>query len=763
MNIHLKFSRFVQEARALLVLWMKKMLIIVTALLAISFHSNAGIGEWKNYTDMSNVVSLASSKNEIWAGTSGGLFRLSLSDSSFQKFTNSEGLTGNDVSAVALDTLGTVWVGHSSGAIEAYSPKTNSWRYVSDILQSTKVQKNINALYVYGDSLYIASGFGVSVFSISGFEFKDTYSNFGAFSQPNVTSVLPFGGRIFVATTSGIAVSNPGSFNLDAPESWTSFSSPANATDLAVFNNSVYVSTTAGLFVFQNNNWMPVNSLTQPAVAMVSTDSVLFVVGSTAVVTLSRNGAVSSYGTATPVPINCAIVDSAGTFLTGLQEGGIARFDVQHSSWLATAPNGPASNFFISVAVDDNGVIWGASGTDNGHGFYSFDGTKWRNYNVTTVPALLTNNYFSVSIGPNNSKWIGSWGKGVALLDGNGNFVRLFNGDYPGFVGTSPNYFVISRVQADRLGNVWVSNFGAADRGVLWEMSPDSTWTEYKYPSFFASAFTLDFVIDQNGTKWFTNALPYFVSSTLSTIFFFNDVFSLSGTESNWGTLSVQNGLLSSAVTSIAVDNDGELWLGTSLGVNVISNPSAPATNISPVYLGAVYGQFINCIAVDPLNNKWVGTRNGVLVLAPDGTSLLQQYSVASTDGKLVDNNVLSIAFDTKRGVVYFGTEKGLSSLETPVTQPVEQFSKLRIGPNPFIIPNNGTVTISGLVDNSVIKILTLNGTLVKEFQAQGGGRAFWDGKDSDEKLVGSGIYFVVAYDAAGTQVSTAKIAVIRR
>ncbi|MDE3058640.1 MAG: hypothetical protein KGJ59_11860 [Bacteroidota bacterium] len=728
-------------------------------------HSGvAGIGDWKNYTDMKNVIALAYSKNDIWAGTTGGLFRLTLPDSLFQKFTNSEGLTGNDVTAVGLDDSGTVWIGHTSGAIDAYSPKTDSWRYVSDIQQSTKAQKSINAFYVAGDSLYIASAFGVSVFSISRFEFRDTYSNFGAMVQPNVASVLAFGGRVFVATSTGIAVSIAGSVNLDAPESWISFPSPSNSTDLAVFEGEVYASTNNGVFVFQNNQWVAVNGLSQAATALVSTPAALFIAGGTDIVSLSQNGTISLYGTATPSTINCAVVDSTGTLVAGFQEGGIAHFDVQHSSWSTSAPEGPASNFFVSVAVDDIGVVWGASGSSYGHGFYSFDGMHWRNYNVANIPGLITDDYFSVSIGPNNSKWIGSWGKGVALLDGNGNFLRLFNNVYPGFVGVDkdPAYPVIPAVRVDQSGNVWVSNFSSGDRGILWEMSTDSTWTEYKYPLGFTYSRTLDFTIDQYGTKWFTGALPFFVFDQPS-LFFFNDAFNLDNTVSGWGTLTQQNGLTSSTVTSVAVGKDGEIWLGTTLGITIISDPRSPTSSISPVYLGAVYGQFINCIAVDPLNNKWVGTKNGVLVLSPDGTSLLQQYTVATTDGKLVDNNVYSIAFDKKRGIAYFGTESGLSSLEIPTTQPVEQFSTLRVGPNPFIIPGSKAVTISGLVDNSVVKILTLNGSLVTQFQAQGGGRAFWDGRDSDEKYVGSGIYFVVAYDATGTQVSTAKIAVIRR
>jgi hypothetical protein len=181
------------------------------------------------------------------------------------------------------------------------------------------------------------------------------------------------------------------------------------------------------------------------------------------------------------------------------------------------------------------------------------------------------------------------------------------------------------------------------------------------------------------------------------------------------------------------------------------------------VFLGAVRDQAVNTIVVDPLNNKWIGTHTGIIVVSPDGSTLLGQYTTENTNGKLVDNDVLSIALDQKRGIAYFGTGKGLSSLEIPTISTVEKMSSLELGPNPFIIPNQGSVAIKGLADNASIKVLNVTGSLVKEFTAQGGGRAFWDGTDGDGRTVGSGIYLIVAYAENGNQVATAKVAVIRR
>ena len=89
--------------------------------------------------------------------------------------------------------------------------------------------------------------------------------------------------------------------------------------------------------------------------------------------------------------------------------------------------------------------------------------------------------------------------------------------------------------------------------------------------------------------------------------------------------------------------------------------------------------------------------------------------------------------------------------------------TSLDLGPNPFVVPSVTPLTIRNLAGEASIKILSTNGALVREFKSQGGGRAFWDGRNRQGELVQSGIYFVVAYAENGTQTSTGKIAVVRR
>ena len=225
--------------------------------------------------------------------------------------------------------------------------------------------------------------------------------------------------------------------------------------------------------------------------------------------------------------------------------------------------------------------------------------------------------------------------------------------------------------------------------------------------------------------------------------------------------MSNSDGLPNNTVISLAVDLEGDVWIGTDLGALIITDPRFPKSRKTSVF--PLREQSIQTIAVDAVNNKWVGTKEGVFVLSPDGTQLLQQYDVLSTDGRLADNDVRAIAIDQKRGIVYMGTEKGLSSLPITSVETARNYSTLEFGPNPYTLPNDEQLTIMNLVANSTIKILNVTGSLVSQFKAQGGGRAFWDGRDVSGALVSSGVYFVVAFSENGNQLTTGKVAVIRK
>jgi flagellar hook assembly protein FlgD len=86
----------------------------------------------------------------------------------------------------------------------------------------------------------------------------------------------------------------------------------------------------------------------------------------------------------------------------------------------------------------------------------------------------------------------------------------------------------------------------------------------------------------------------------------------------------------------------------------------------------------------------------------------------------------------------------------------------VKIYPNPFIIEQNYVLTIEGLAENSSVKIVDINGRLVKQLDRNEifGENAIWDGKDDKGNFVPSGIYIVLTYSR--DKKKTTKVAVIR-
>jgi ligand-binding sensor domain-containing protein len=743
--------------------------------LAVGQPSSLDLGRWKNFTDMKVIRGIAAATDSVWAATAGGLFLYVPSSNRFVKFTNSDGLSSNDLTAITLDGSGRVWVGSSDGFVNAFNVSTGEWIEIRSIHESEQVAKTVRTLLARGDSLFVGTDYGVSVLQISRREFRDTYASMGFSTQAGVNDVKIYKNRIWAATDLGVASASLDAPNLSAPTSWTQYGLanglPTYAcTSISNLHDSVVVGTAFGVAMFDGKKFSTLDAFpNRHVLELVGRANDVVVLWSDAG-SFHLESFAHFFAPPTVIAVNSqyqassvAAQPQTSNLWIGTTLQGITRWT---GSWEYRFPNGPMSNLFSSVVVDDQGIVWAASGiSGRGRGFYRYDpsapeDSRWRNYTATSYPVMKNDDYYKVSLGAAGSVWVSSWGVGIVEVVGDSIRRRLSQSSIPALAGSvpaDPNYIVIGGVAVDSKGNTWIVDRTAVNGFHIMELKGDGT----SIPRTSISDGRLtNILIDRNDTKWFANAEPSDKPST--GLYYFNEDSSVAGTRAfgGWGTLPADF-LPSNTVLSLALDLDGDVCVGTDLGLSIFIDPRNPLT--SKAAYTPLRGQTIQAIAVDAVNNKWVGTKEGVNVLNADGTQLLVQYSVLTTNGKLVGDDIRSIAFDQKRGIVYFGTEKGLSSLEIFPVQASRTMASLDLGPNPFIVPAVTPLTIRNLAAESSIKILAINGTLVCEFRAQGGGRAFWDGRNRQGDLVQSGIYFVVAYAENGTQTSTGKIAVVRR
>lgn len=753
--------------------------VMVAAFCAAAAFGQVGV--WQNHTSMQEVRSVARAGTTFWAATSGGLYAWQEGTTIYRRLTSADGLQSTDVTAVAVDKNGDIWSGASTGIVHVYTPSTGRIQYITDIANDNEVNKRINRIVIAGDTALICTNFGLSVFRISLFQFGDTYRRFGTLTgnvRVAVSSAAIFDGRIWATVSDGTthrvasgSLSNP---NLLPPGAWTLESlgiPPAIPRALAVFNNTLYSATSSGLFALQGGTWVAHDSLIGRSITDITASATLLAIagGNNIVNTIAPNNVFAQYGTIAGSPVNAITLGATDNPVIATADAGLMTYQ---AAWSPHFPNGPSSNQFLSVAVDPDGNVWGATGIDgNGKGFYRFDGKSWISYNRQNSP-LPTNDFYRVSIDCNGDAWIASWGRGVVHMP-RGTTVVDTTRIYGRNVGLSnvdgvsdSSYVVVGPGICDNNGNMWMTVMKAANKRPLAVRRSTGTWTTVPVsiggtPQSFLSERTIAraLAVDAANNIWATA-----VVERKGIISMNNRGSTTDSLAEVWLTTTSTSGRLpSDDVTTIVTDRDNNIWIGTDRGVAIILDPVNPTRTEALASYRPATG-YINSIAVDPLNQKWVATNEGVLLLSRDGTQTLAQYTVQSTGGKLISNEVKDVAVDPKTGTVYFATTGGLASLTTSAVQPKEDFETITVSPNPYRIPSPVPLSIDGLVENSRIKILTIDGHLVRELETPGGRIGFWDGKDMDGKDVASGIYLVVAYSETDKdKVGTGKVAVLRR
>lgn len=737
---------------------MRRLFFTFFWILILSNPLFSAVGDWTTYTNMNYSKQILLKDGYLWVATTGGLVKFNLSDETYRKITNVEGLGGNYLYSLAVDTAGTFWFGAKNGTLTKYNPQGNLFR-VYDFLDRDGSRLWIKYIAPDEDKLWVGLNKGVSLFQIykNDGEIKETYRHFGNLAQEvEVNSVALTPTKVWVGTVKGVAFAPKDDPNLLDYSHWYSFVSGQKGltndtvnTVLSV-DEEIYIGTNKGVFEFNStdSSWS-LSGLNNLIVRDLKYSSGKIFAGTNSGVYVYESGTWTQVNMTglTNGNLNSVAIDTSGNIWAGTEGSGISVYS--NSTWRNFQIDGPPGNIFNKIAIEESGKIWCSDWSGGGS---SFDGATWKGTQDTLYTLFGILPWMaSVFLDSEGNVWYGSWGGGLFKLDPQGNWSHYDSTNSPlRPIRSDRSYTVVSDVVEDDAGTKWVANWegwdGTANRCLA--ALHNNTWTPYLSSDGIRSNL-INSLYAEGGHLWICSRdvglgfLDYKGTpgnKSDDTIHYYDDV----------------NGHLSGKdVRAARFDLKGKLWVGTNAGLDLWDPEINYTIYFRGVQLPDPLGPQVNWIAVDEMNNKWIGTINGVGVIN-DRDSFI--YVFTTTNSKLVDDLVWFINIDNSRGKAWIGTENGLSSFQYKV--PAENLCQVHPYPNPVVFRTGDEKVTFDVPLETKVRIYTVAGDWVAEAKSGGIGKE-WDLRNRSGNLVASGIYIFLLFDnQRGT--CAGKIVVIR-
>lgn len=738
-------------------------------------QNNIPVGAWKAWVSQKSCIQTTWRDGMYYTLTSGGIFSYNSEDQEIKTYSTVDGFSGLNGSTLFYDSIHDyVIIGYEDGMIN-YFRTPDKIEIISDIYRTQLYgNKKIYQFITHGKYLYIATGFGLVQYDMQLKETRNTFARIGNndAGMP-VTSVFVFQNKIFAATPKGLYSANLSFPNLSDSKAWSAesvmgMSASTGSTHLITGNTEVmYCNYADTIYSFSASSGWAVTTLeTGTFNSLDFKFGVLCATFGTRINALYPDGFLIKANSEKPMSCFPDPQKNRQIYINDYYKG----WWVWDNFYEFTIPiSGPENNFSTEVATGNSefyiaprgyGVLYDKSGI-----FYFDRLNGWKNlsqYNGLLTPGKNDMDYVCADYDPvSGTVWMGSFQQGIAQLR-KGELIAFYDGTNSGIRGRTKINNIetdirVHDLKLDTKGNVWFTT----------EFSPTplqvKTTTGYWY------AFPLQtnpdnvktLEIDDAGYKWIAveglGIIVYDDKNTPETL--------SQHRQKVLGTAAGQGALPSTYVNAIVKDKNGRIWIGTSTGVAVFNNPRSvfsssnfdaqrPVFNRRPLFTN----ESVTSIAVDGQNRKWIGTRNGVFLMSEDGTEQLAQYNMENSP--LFSNNIISITINGKTGEVFICTDLGLISFMSDATDPEDSCKAPEIFPNPWYPENGEPIAFRGAAENSMVKITTETGLLVKEVETRGG-QAVWDGKDVRGNLVMPGVYLIFAADTENKNACISKLAII--
>jgi len=744
--------------------------------------SYGAMQQWKLHFSYREPAETAATPKAVFAVAGGSLFSVDRTDETIEYWNKSTGLSGSVVSHIAYDaSSGRLVIAYADGRMDLLHDNGEVTQMPDLSMKAGSVASQINCLTAGTNRTYAGTPFGIMVLNTRKGEVSDTYYIGDEASAVDVQHIVCTDDSLF-AFSYDLLYKAALKDNLVDYTFWQHEQLPfPQAQQAAVWHDRIYVLQNDSLLCRQDGQWT-LAITDKPEWMHVSEGMMLLYISGKGVYRMAEEGTLT--GITNAYRPNDGIY-SRGEYWLAQNYIGLVRLGMKENTHFDGG--GPNSNFgyFMTSAhgqiYSSVGGRWAVPYVRYGR-INIYDKGSWRCIDEGNIGAAIgvpAVDICSIAVDPKDP------GHFFAATFGRGLFefkdytaVKQYNRTNSPIreaaEGINPDYYTYTDgVTIDEQGNVWVLNATSVGQPIH-VLTPDGIWHPlYERNNGINLVLTTPagiwpdrrnsrykWMLDQRGTQ------GMILLDDGGTPAYSGDDYCLkreSFVDQNGHTITPKE------FRCWAQDRTNRIWLGTESGILTIPAsvdfytsdecqriiiPRNDGTGLGDYLLG---DEQINCMALDGGDRMWIGTANSGLYLIEDDTITVAHFTAENS--LLPSNAIISITIEPVTGEVFVGTDNGIASYRSDASEPQKDMSGVYAYPNPVRPGYEGYISVTGLMENTVVNIVDAGGNLVCKTRSHGG-TAVWDGRLPDGRKATPGVYTALCNANGGHTV--VKILVIR-
>ena len=772
---------------------MSKRILALITIIALSclclIRAQLAVGNWQIYSSIGDPVKVVDTEERVYFVSGISLFSFDKVTEELEGYNKNNKLSDTGVSNIYYNyDKNYLVVIYSNANIDILHDDGKVYN-IPDIKNAIMTaSKTINDVNFYDNHIYLATDFGIVVLNDEKYEVSESY-NYGQkvnlIGASNKYWFMLSGEVIYYIDKDAVK------YNL---ANWKILSSVLGYTiyDLEPFNDKYLFYSQNGVLYFYDmeSEGLPLLGTLNMGVRSVEKYYDSFILRGSSYVVFCKpeivNGAVQldnifNFQNKSEYLVNVETSSyEKDKSIWALGEQGLCHFKMENNQVVMLKEPFLANTLNVSdpwnLVIHDNKLYVSNSGprigTENQYvrtHISVLDQNNWSVLDVGETP-LVNNKHgkylcssYNLAFDPDdpNTFYVGTWFEGMYKIKGNECVEHYTHLNSPFTLNWAIS---VPCVEFDDDKNLWVVPMGTPSLCMLprekQSISTDEItkddWYQFDYPEIANNKYAKLLIPKHSTAKWVVKG------SWGGLIFAFDDKGTYNTTaddktKSFTSFIDQDNKTFDpSYYTCIAEDNNGQIWIGTSSGPIVITNPNNvfndnfrctrikiarnDGTDNADYLLQNIE---ITDIFVDGANRKWIGTtESGLYVVSSDGSEILEHFTTENS--QLPSNRVTEVVVDPVTGVAYVGTTNGLAAYRSDAVQASEDYSSVYAFPNPVRPDYEGWISVTSLMDNSLVKITDVAGNLFFEGYSNGG-QISWDGRDRKGNRVKTGVYLVFA------------------